>query len=368
MVNLPIATPPEEAADELLGISQRAVESVQRLGQADDDTFMTGISEREAVFRNDHMTLYRYRGTTSAPAQTDPLLIVYALVNRPYMLDLQENRSLIRQLLARGQDVYLIDWGYPQRNDRWLTLDDYLNEYLDSCVNYLRETHKLEAVTLLGVCQGGIFSLCYSALHPQKVARLITLATSVDFHAGDGVINRWMQHDDSREMIDTRLVVDALGNVPGSLMNPGFVMLQPFEAGLRKYLTLLDAGENSQFAQSFLRLEKWIFDTPDQAGEAWREFVEQFYVHNKLISGEATIGGQPVNLKRLTMPVLNIYAENDHLVPPASCQAMRGAIASDDYSEAAFPVGHIGMYVSRRVQETLPDLLSTWLAERTASP
>lgn len=262
MVTLPIANPPEEAADELLGISQRAVESVQRLSQLDDDTMITGISEREAVFTNDHITLYRYRGTAPAAQPTEPLLIVYALVNRPYMLDLQANRSLIRQLLARGQDVYLIDWGYPQRNDRWLTLDDYLNEYLHSCLDYLCETHALDAVTLLGVCQGGIFSLCYSALYPQRVARLITLATSVDFHAGNGVINRWMQHDDSRETIDTRLVVDALGNVPGSLMNLGFVMLQPFEAGLRKYLTLLDAGQNPQFEQSFLRLEKWIFDTP----------------------------------------------------------------------------------------------------------
>jgi polyhydroxyalkanoate synthase len=292
------------------------------------------------------------------------LLISYALVNRPYMVDLQEDRSLVRNLLNLGLDVYIIDWGYPERNDRWITLDDYVNGYIDACVLHICEAHHLDQINLLGICQGGAFSLCYTSLHPERVKNLVTMVTPVDFHVTDGMLNTWMGCASETDAMDPDLMVQALGNIPGDFMNFGFLMLKPFELNLQKYISMLDILDDEQKSANFLRMEKWIFDSPDQAGEAWRQFVEDFYLGNKLIQGEVVLGGQQVDLSKITMPVLNLYAEKDHLVPPSSSMVLKDYVGTEDYSVEAFPVGHIGMYVSGKVQSALPPRIAEWLKAR----
>lgn len=360
---LPLAKTSEEISNELIDMSRKALAGMKTLSNIREEDVVIGASEKEAVFQIDHITLYHYKPRTQQ-RDVPPLLISYALVNRPYMVDLQEDRSLVRNLLDQGIDVYLIDWGYPKRNDRWITLDDYINVYIDACVDYVRQAHNLDKINLLGICQGGAFSLCYTTLHQDKIANLITMVTPVDFHVSDGVLNAWMGCGMDVPSIKPEVMVDALGNIPGDFMNFGFLMLKPFELGLQKYLTLLDIIDNPKQSLNFLRMEKWIFDSPDQAGEAWREFVENFYLHNRLVKGELEIGGQAIDLKSLKLPILNVYAEKDHLVPPSSSKALEGAVGTTDYTEASFPVGHIGIYVSGRVQNALPKLLTDWLSER----
>jgi polyhydroxyalkanoate synthase len=279
------------------------------------------------------------------------------------MVDLQADRSLVRNLLKLGVDVYLIDWGYPGPTERWLTLDDYINGYIDTCVDVICRRHNLPQINLLGICQGGAFSLCYTALHPEKIKNLITMVTPVDFHipatAGCGLLNSWCQGMDADAM------VAALGNIPGDFMNYGYLMLRPFALNVGKYVDLLDIGDDEQKLRNFLRMEKWIFDSPDQAGEAWRQFMKDFYQGNKLIKGELEIGGRRVDLNRIKLPVLNVYAGQDHLVPPASSLALGDHVGTDDYTVRSFPVGHIGMYVSGKAQKDLPPLIADWLKART---
>jgi polyhydroxyalkanoate synthase len=126
-------------------------------------------------------------------------------------------------------------------------------------------------------------------------------------------------------------------------------------------VNLLDDPEQ---ARNFIRMEKWVFDSPDQAGEAFRQFVKDFYQRNALIKGEVTIGGRPVDLRRVTMPVLNIYASEDHLVPPAASRALEEYIGTSDYSALEFPGGHIGIYVSGKSQKMIPPAICRWLGER----
>ncbi|MEJ2321978.1 MAG: alpha/beta fold hydrolase, partial [Gammaproteobacteria bacterium] len=158
---------PDQVAEELVEFNEKLANGLQNMLEIGE--ISEGVSEREAVFTDDKLTLYRYKAPEGVSRNSTPMLIVYALVNRPYMTDLQENRSMIKGLLDAGQDVYLIDWGYPDRSDRFLTLDDYINGYMDACVDYIRARHGLESINLLGICQGGTFSLCYSAMHPAKV-------------------------------------------------------------------------------------------------------------------------------------------------------------------------------------------------------
>lgn len=168
MIPFPIQIAPDEAMRELVELNQKVIRGLETLSHIREEDIPTGVSAKEVVFTEDKLTLYHYTPLVEKPFEV-PVLISYALVNRPYMADLQENRSLVRNLLKLGLDVYLIDWGYPGREDRWLTLDDYINGYIDDCVDEVRSRHNLDQINLLGICQGGTFSLCYTALHPAKI-------------------------------------------------------------------------------------------------------------------------------------------------------------------------------------------------------
>ena len=266
---------------------------------------------------------------------------------------------MIQGLLDVGLDIYLIDWGYPDSADHYLTLDDYINGYIDRCVDVICNKHKLKQINLLGICQGGTFNLCYAALHPEKVKNLITTVTPVDFHTKNDLLSMMVRN------IDIDLLVDTLGNIPGELLNWTYITLKPFRLMGQKYMDLVDMLDDKEQAKNFMRMEKWIFDSPDQVGEAFREFVKQFYQANGLVKGTIVIGGKNVNLLNINMPVLNIYAATDHLVPADSSRSLRGCIGTDDYSEVVFPGGHIGIYVSSKAQKMIPSAVRDWLAERT---
>jgi polyhydroxyalkanoate synthase subunit PhaC len=352
----PLNIGPERLAEEALRMQQKLGAGLASLRALGDVHY--GCTPKEAVHQDGKAVLYRFLGDKT-PSRRTPLLISYALVNRPYMVDLQEDRSIVRSLLAAGHDVYLIDWGYPDGSDRCMGLDDYINGILDGCVDALRRRCGVAAVNLLGVCQGGAFSLCYAALHPHKVKNLVTMVTPVDFHTPDNMLAHWCRE------LDVDLLVDTLGNVPGDLMNWCYLTLKPYRLNGQKYLGLVDMLDSVDDLRNFLRMEKWIFDSPDQAGQAFREFIRDFYQGNKLVEGGLAIGGSEVSLRALTMPVLNIYAEQDHLVPPAASKALARLVGSTDYSEIGFKGGHIGIYVSGRAQREVPPAIHAWLAQRS---
>ena len=320
--------------------------------------FDYGATPKQEVWRDGKVVLYRFIGD-KAPTAKVPLLMSYALGNRPYMVDLQADRSIVQGLLSRGEDVYIIDWGYPDRSDRFLTLEDYIQRFIGGAVDHLRQTFGLDAINLLGICQGGAFSLCYAALNPEKVQNLITMVTPVAFHTPDNMLSNWTRD------LDVDLFVDTLGNVPADLMNFTYLTLKPWRLCVQKYVGLVDILDDSKALEDFLRMEKWIFDSPDQAGEAFRQFIKQFYQGNGFINGGITIGDDEVHLGLVEMPVLNIYAEHDHLVPPDASRALKDVVGSSDYSELSFRGGHIGIYVSGRAQKEVPSAIHQWLAERS---
>lgn len=347
---------PESVIAELDGL-RRKFEAAQRtLPKVPDVHF--GATAREPIYRRDKMVVYRFANPRE-PGSVRPLLISYALVNRPYMVDLQDDRSLVKRLLGLGRDVYLIDWGYPDLADRALTLGDYILGYIEDAVHAVCEHTGHEQLDLLGICQGGAFSLCYAALRPQRVKNLITMVTPVDFHTRDNMLSHW-----TREL-DIDLFVDTLGNVPADLMNWCYLTLKPHRLLHQKYVGLTDLLDNPAELENFLRMEKWIFDSPDQAGEAFRQFIRDFYQGNKLMRGEVEIDGERVDLGAVKQPVLNIYAQQDHLVPPDASRALKGVVGTKDYTEVAFPGGHIGIYVSSRAQREVPQAIHDWLSARS---
>jgi polyhydroxyalkanoate synthase len=272
---------------------------------------------------------------------------------------LQPDRSLIRKLLSLGIDIYVIDWGYATRSERYLTLSDYINGYIDDCVNYIRRQHQIPKVNLLGVCQGGTFSVIYSALHPEKVKNLLTLVTPIDFDTQDGLLFKWAKHMDIDKLVDSYG-----GVIPGDFLNYAFDMLKPMSK-VKKYQNIVSTLDDKDKMMNFLRMEKWVADSPNQAGECFRQFIKDLYQQNKLVKGELVVGGMKVNLKNITMPALTIYASEDHLVPPSATKPLHDLIGSEDKQLYEFPGGHIGVFVGARSQKELSPTIAKWYKDRS---
>ena len=326
------------------------------LGPLDTDIATTPC---EMVYENDRVRLKHYLPLATPKVKT-PLFIVYALINRETMLDLQPGRSVVQNLLLHGIDVYLTEWSYPTRKDRFLTIDDHVNGYVHDLVDFLCQRHGLPRINVMGVCMGGTFAVIYAALHPKRVKNLITTVTPTNFDTDQGLLHVWLKQ------MDVDRLVDALGNIPGDLLNLGFLLLNPARLLVDKYVGFFDQADNKEFVENFLRMEKWIFDSPDVPGETFRQFIKECYQENLLIKSRMKVGERRVNLKKVTMPLLNIYARHDHLVPPAACELLVDRVGSRDAENICLDTGHIGIYVSSRCQQELVPKIAHWLQERDA--
>ncbi len=345
---------PIAAAKETLALSRKLVkayETLSRLGNIE-----VGATPKEPVFECDKIKLYHYRQEHRITCKV-PVLLAYALVNRPYMLDLQPDRSFVRHLLQQGLDLYVIDWGYPTKADKYLSMDDYLNIYLNDCVDFIRQATEHDQVNLMGICQGGSFSVIYTALYPEKIKNLVTMVTPVDFSTNDGLLFRW-----SKSM-NVDALVDAYGVIPGDFLNAGYMMLRPFMK-IGKYLDILEALGDRDKIENFLRMEQWMMDTPAQAGKCYRQFIKDLYQQNKLVKGGMVIGEKRVDIKKITMPLLNVYAGDDHIVPPGATTPLNDIVGSADKQLYAFKGGHIGVFVSSKSQKELAPAVAKWLHER----
>ena len=346
---------PENFGPELALLTGQLTQSVGQLSKIGLPDI--GTSPHETVLAGEGFRLLRY-GTGAERANQCPILIVYALVNRPWVLDLEAGRSTIAQLVASGLDVFLIEWEDPLAQDQDRGFSDYACRMLDECVDTVNRLRNENKVNLLGVCQGGTFSLCYTALYGHKVRNLVTMVTPVDFHTEDNVLSKWVRK------VDLDRLVGCYGNVPGTLLNALFVSLQPFRLGSKKYLDLVDLADNPEGLRTFARMERWIADSPDQAGRAFREFVGALFQRNALVRCELILDGKVVDLGDIHCPVLNVYALADHLVPASASRVLADHVASADYSELTFDGGHIGIYVSRSAQEKVPPTVAAWLQAR----
>jgi polyhydroxyalkanoate synthase len=363
----PIHIKPEQAISEAAALGEKIARGVALFSKLHDDDVAIATTPKDEVWRQDKVSLYHYRPLADKKVAT-PVLIVYGLIGRYTMADLQEDRSLVRNLLNLGIDLYVVDWGNPSRADRWLTLDDYIDGYLADCVEAIRERHGIDKVSLLGICEGGVFTTCYAALHPPTVKSMILTITPIDFHGdtvenrlGHGFINLWTR---SLTPEDVDRLIEAYGNLPGEFMGSVFSQMTPMRTLLKYNLDLLEVVDDDKKFLNFLRMEKWIADRPHHPGEAAKQWLKDLYQDNKLINGTFTINNQTVNLCNITMPVLNVFAKDDHIIPPATSQALGAHVGTKDYSELALPGGHVGVFVGGKSQALLGSGIVKWLEER----
>lgn len=311
----------------------------------------------DVIYQEDRVKLKHYKARTQIKYKT-PLLVVYALINRETMLDLQPGRSVVERFLDSGIDLYMIDWGYPTRKDRFLDFDDHINGYMDNIVDIIRKKNNVPKINLMGICMGGAFSVIYSALYPQKIRNLVTTVTPTNFDTNKGLLHIWMRY------LNVDSVVNTYGNLSADVMNFGFLLLNPARLMIDKYVGFIENMNNKDFVENFIRMEKWIFDSPDLPGEVFRQFVKECYQENKLINSKLEVGGRLVDLKNITMPLLNIYGKFDHLVPPEACDQLVKVVGSKDTEDICLNTGHIGIYVSSKCQEAFAPKIASWLKQR----
>jgi len=360
-------SPQAPTGDGFAEMSDKLLKAGKLLSAIKDADVDVGATPKTLVMRRDKVELFRYTPLTEQKVKT-PVLLAYGLIGRYTMADLQEDRSLVRSLLRQGLDLWLVDWGQPNRSERWLTIDDYVDDYIHAAVERVCRETGHEKIMLLGICEGGVFTTCYAALHPDKVKGLVLTITPIDFHADrddpdthHGFLNVWTR---SLDRADIDRLVDVYGGLPGEFMSSVFSLMTPMRSLTKYNIDLIDVIDDEAKLMNFLRMEKWLADRPAHPGEAAKQWLKDLYQDNKLVKGEFELSGRRVDLSKLTAPVLNVFALNDHIIPPTCSRALGAHVGTKDYSEIELPGGHVGLFVSSKSQGSLSKGISEWLSAR----
>jgi polyhydroxyalkanoate synthase len=318
-----------------------------------------GQSPAQIVYAENKLKVLHYRPMVPRTL-SPPVLVIYALINRPYILDLQPDKSVVRSLLLSGVDVYLIDWGSPSDRDRFLELDDYVNGYIHRVVKKVCENAGVDRLNLMGYCMGGTLTSMYASLHPERVQNLIIMAAPLDFSGDGGLLGTWSR----KEYFDVDRVVGVMGNIPAEFLNGGYALLDPVGNLYSKYAKFLEKMDDRPFVEMFARMEKWVNDGIPLAGETFRQFIKWCYQEDRLMRGEIILGGRRVDLSSIEVPLLNIIGTYDHLVPPTMSRTLASATSSTDATTLEIPTGHIGLSVSSKSHRELWPKVAEWLWER----
>jgi polyhydroxyalkanoate synthase len=310
-----------------------------------------GRSPRDLVWSRGRCQLWRYR--SDQVSLSPPLLLVHSLVSRSYVLDLQPGNSFIEHLLSAGFDVFLVDWLPADERHAGETLEDYADGYLPDAVEQTLLASDSDTVNLFGYCYGGVLTLLYAAGHPDAPLRSLTcMATPVDF-AHWGV---WTELA-AEGRVDLDTILDENGNISAGTMRQSFRLLKP-TGELRQYATLLDNVWNDQYVAAYQAMTGWANDHVPFPGAAARQTMELLVRENAFVCDALRLDGEQVSLKDITVPMLTVIAERDHIVPEPVARPLAGLVGSEESDELRLDAGHVGLVVGRTAAKvTIPRII-----------
>ena len=321
-----------------------------------------GQTPADVLHRENKWSLMRYRSPLAdGPAHGVPILMVPSLINRHYVLDLMPGKSMVEYMLEQGHDVWIIDWGTPTAEDRFLSFDDICHGYLGRAVRRVSKESATGKTHLLGYCLGGTLTSIYAAANPEHVESMAVLAAPVDFR-DDGLLSIWSRIP----TLELDAVIDACGNMPWPLMQFGFHLLRP-TMNLQKAVYAWDRAWDDQFLDGFFALEKWGNDNVSFPGLAFREYIQKLYRENQLVRGEFHLRGRRALLSNIEFPVLSVTFEHDNIVPAISASPLVDLVSSQDAENVHMRGGHVGAVVSRKASKGLWPMLSQWYADRSVA-
>jgi polyhydroxyalkanoate synthase len=320
-----------------------------------DVDIQTGQTPKEVIWTKNKARLYHYVPVCEKRFPI-PLLFIYALINRFYVLDLVPGNSLVEYLVSQGFDVYILDWGIPGEEDKHLSFEQYIFDYIARAVKKVLGHAHAEECSILGYCMGGTMSTMYAALFPNSSLRnLILLTTPIDFTPEHtGLYGIWL----NEKRFNPDSLVDAFSNIPGELINIGNLMLKIFTnyGGVRA--TKRPHGKPTE---TLLAMNKWVNDGVPFAGEAFRQWIRDFYQQNNLIKGKISLRGQRVDLSHITCSVLNIAGKKDQICTLPQTEAIMSLISSQDKEFFVVDAGHVGLLIGSNAKKKLFPKICAWL-------
>lgn len=323
-----------------------------------------GLTEKDLVWRLNKTKLYRYRPTRPARERHSvPLLLVYALINKPFIFDLAPGRSFIEYMLDKGFDIFLLDWGTPGPEDRSITFDDYVTQYLYRAVRKVLRVSGAGELSLLGYCLGATLTVTFAGRYPEVPIRNIILLTApLDFSSQpEGSMAVWLEEG----RLDVDKLVNTLGNVPGELIRQWAKLLKPMENFVGVYVNLWKMLDDKPAVWAWQAINRWVEDVVPVAGEAFRQFVKEYVRENQLVKGEHMVDGRPVDLSLIRASLLNIVAQYDHLVAQSQAESIMDLVSSEDKQLIVIPSTHVGIMISSRAKYKLWPEVAGWLGERS---
>jgi len=319
---------------------------------------------KDVIWTLNKAKLYRYVPVVPEEKRHKiPLLLVFAIMNRPHVLDLRPGHSFVEYMLKRGYDLYLLDWGAPGPEDKNLKFDDYTLEYLPRAIRKLKSVSGSDEFSMLGWCLGALIGTLYAALRPDDgLKNLVLLTAPLDFSdkTAGGFI-RWT----TNEAFNADKIVENLGNVPGELIDYGAKALKPVENFVGSYLNLWDNIDNPKVVESWHAMNTWVRDNIPMTGGAYRQLINELYRENRLMAGKLELRNEPVQLSKLKANVLTVIAENDHITPPCQSEGVMAKIGSQDKEVFRVRGGHIGIMAGSGAEKNTWPHIDNWLAART---
>jgi len=353
--------PPEPALTERLRLEveravQRSLKGVELFGAPPPTV---GKTAKTVLHRRGTLSLYHYHATADEIYRV-PLLLVMAPTNKAYILDLAPGQSLIEFLLARGYDIYLMDWNAPGDDESDLKIENYVLDFIPDCLRRVQQDSGEDEVTLVGYCAGGMLSAIHVALIPDgPVKNLVCFTTPVDFSK----MNLFRSMSDAK-VFDVDKLVDSVGIIPADLVVAGFDALRP-ASRVAGQLRLWDNLWNDEFVKGFRMMERWGNETLPLPGAYFRQTVKELMRANALYEGTLRIGGRKVDLGKITVPFLHIIAQYDHIVPPACAQPLVQRVGSRDKEEVMLPGGHVSIAAGPNAVKRMWPKLDAWLQNRS---
>jgi polyhydroxyalkanoate synthase len=292
-----------------------------------------------------------------------PLLLVFAIMNRPHVLDLRPGHSFVEYMLNHGYDVYLLDWGIPGPEDAGTTYDDYTLEYLPRVIRKLKAISGSAEFSMLGWCLGALISTIYAALRPDDGLRNMVLLTApLDFSDKTaGGFSRWASHPS----FNADRLAATMGNVPGEMIDAGAKMLKPVENFVGTYVNLWDNINDKSRVEAWHAMNTWVRDIIPMSGAAYRQLINDFYKQDRLMEGTLAIRGEPVSLNNIRANLLNVIAEADHITPPCQSERIMQLVGSGDKEIFRVKGGHIGIMAGRGAEHSTWPHIDAWLKSRS---
>jgi polyhydroxyalkanoate synthase len=323
-----------------------------------------GQTPSQVVWTMNKAKLIRYLPTEPVEKKhRTPLLLIFALMSRAYIIDLRPETSFVRYMANKGYDVYLLDWGSPGYEDRNLQFDDFVLDYMPRAIRKMKEVSGSNDFSMLGWCIGAILSTCYAALRPDDgIKNLVLLTAPLDFTdlKGTGGFGNWVQKD----YIDPERIITAFGNMPADMLNSGAKMLKPVENYLGSYVRLLENIGNPKFVESWHAMNTWVEDPIPMSGGVFRQLINEIFRGNNLVKGTLQMKGETVHLENIRANLLNLIAEADHITPQCESENLLPRFGSNDKQMIKLKAGHIGIMLSGAAPRVTWPLIEGWLGER----